>query len=244
MTRHERLQEQYEDALFALLMDGVAVSEGEKALDEHERLRDDPDAAVPELVERRCIKTISKHCSAQTRHATGRVAARVLNKVAVVAAAVALTFTVAFAASDTFRVNTLNLVIEVFGDRTKLQFGAVEVEKEEQGHLIKANWLPEGFALESQDSNSKSVWSVYTSLVGGEIKIQLYDGDGSTLSIDTENATVNDIMVQGCGAKITIKDDIVQIFWADEERNIFVLLKGSGVAQEKLIQVANQLELK
>ena len=35
MTRREELQEAYEDAMFALLMDYVAESEGEKALEEN-----------------------------------------------------------------------------------------------------------------------------------------------------------------------------------------------------------------
>ena len=33
MTNHERLTEQYEDALFALLMDSVAEEEGKQALE-------------------------------------------------------------------------------------------------------------------------------------------------------------------------------------------------------------------
>ena len=39
MTDHERLREQYEDALFALLMEGVAESEGEEALRLNEELK-------------------------------------------------------------------------------------------------------------------------------------------------------------------------------------------------------------
>ena len=39
MTRREKLQEQYEDALFALLMDDLAVEEGKKAYEENERLK-------------------------------------------------------------------------------------------------------------------------------------------------------------------------------------------------------------
>lgn len=35
MTRREELQEAYEDAMFALLMDYVAESEGKKALEEN-----------------------------------------------------------------------------------------------------------------------------------------------------------------------------------------------------------------
>lgn len=39
MTRREKLQEQYEDALFALLMDDLAVEEGKKAYEENKRLK-------------------------------------------------------------------------------------------------------------------------------------------------------------------------------------------------------------
>lgn len=44
MTNHERLTEQYEDALFALLMDSVAEEEGKQALELNERLKADPAA--------------------------------------------------------------------------------------------------------------------------------------------------------------------------------------------------------
>lgn len=58
MTDHEGLMEQYEDALFALLMEGVAEAEGEKALLLNEELKKDPNAEVPEAVRKRCEKTI------------------------------------------------------------------------------------------------------------------------------------------------------------------------------------------
>ena len=49
MTRREELQEAYEDAMFALLMDYVAESEGKKALEENRALQEDPDAEVPQV---------------------------------------------------------------------------------------------------------------------------------------------------------------------------------------------------
>lgn len=47
MTKHEKLQEQYEDALFALLMEEFAAEEGKSALEENERLKCDPAFDVP-----------------------------------------------------------------------------------------------------------------------------------------------------------------------------------------------------
>lgn len=60
MTRREELQEAYEDAMFALLMDYVAESEGEKALEENRVLQEDPDAEVPQEVRRACLKEIHR----------------------------------------------------------------------------------------------------------------------------------------------------------------------------------------
>ena len=58
MTSHEYLVENYEDALFALLMDSVAEAEGAEALLLNEELKKAPSAEVPKAVCDRCEKTI------------------------------------------------------------------------------------------------------------------------------------------------------------------------------------------
>ena len=60
MTQKEQLWENYEDAVFAILMDAVAEQEGEKGLQLMEELEHDPSAQVPEEVQRRAEKTIRK----------------------------------------------------------------------------------------------------------------------------------------------------------------------------------------
>ena len=62
MTRREKLQEQYEDALFALLMDDLAVEEGKKAYEENERLKADSSFEVPSESRKRCVETIARCC--------------------------------------------------------------------------------------------------------------------------------------------------------------------------------------
>ena len=55
MNRKEQLQEQYEDALFALLMDDMMEEEGRQLLEENERLKQEPSAAVPEEDDQPCL---------------------------------------------------------------------------------------------------------------------------------------------------------------------------------------------
>ena len=61
MTRHERLLENYEDAYFALLMEDVAQMEGARLDQLNMELQNDPHAAVPEGLTKRCLKTINAH---------------------------------------------------------------------------------------------------------------------------------------------------------------------------------------
>ena len=50
MTRREMLMEQYEDALFALIMDEVAEVEGQKAIEENQRLKESGELVIPKEV--------------------------------------------------------------------------------------------------------------------------------------------------------------------------------------------------
>ncbi|MCI9402468.1 MAG: hypothetical protein HFF04_02195 [Oscillospiraceae bacterium] len=58
MKSREQLREEYEDALFALMMDYAAQAEGERLLAENEALKHNPAAQVPEHLDQRCLQTI------------------------------------------------------------------------------------------------------------------------------------------------------------------------------------------
>lgn len=60
MDKEALLQENYEDARFALLMHRYALDEGNRLLELNRQLQNDPDAAVPEDLDRRCLETIKR----------------------------------------------------------------------------------------------------------------------------------------------------------------------------------------
>lgn len=60
MDENERLYEQYEDAFFALLMNKVAEANGKMLMQKNEELLEDPSAAVPDRLKKRCLRTIKK----------------------------------------------------------------------------------------------------------------------------------------------------------------------------------------
>lgn len=58
MKHQDELIEQYDDATFAILMEQVIQAEGTWAMEENERLKQDPAATVPKEMENLCLKTI------------------------------------------------------------------------------------------------------------------------------------------------------------------------------------------
>lgn len=239
MSRREQLQEQYEDALFALMMDDVATAEGKKYLEENERLKNDPDAAVPEEISKECLRTIRRHFAKQKARTAGRVTAKVFGRVAMVAGVAAMLFTAAFATSETVRVSTMNLVVQVFGESTDFYFGnnqtTVIIPQ------ITVGWLPDGYILDEQSRDNMDAWSLYRKSENETIKIKFTLGDGTVLSVDTENAETENIQINDAQAMLITKGDERQIVWGTEDKSAFISIIGTGVTKDDLIHIANQL---
>lgn len=243
MTRQELLKEQYEDALFALLMDNFSAAQGKAAWEENERLKRDPAAAVPLPVQQRCLKQISRHFSRQYFRSVGRTCSRVVNRIAIVALISILLLTTAFAISPTFRSHALNLMINTLDDRTNLQLFAGNkdfpaVEKQQ----ITAKWLPEGYVLDSQGDYSRGIWNQYR-LENKIIQIDAAIKEGSIVSIDTEDADVESIEIHGSLALLSQKNDTFYLAWLDKQTGVLWTLYGEGVSKSDIIQIAENVEL-
>ena len=100
MTKREQLIEQYEDALFALLMDSVAEEEGKKAIELNERLKADPEAEVPAEVRRRCEKLIRQEFNRKKARNLGRMTWKMVQRISVAVMLLLVLLTTAMAASE------------------------------------------------------------------------------------------------------------------------------------------------
>lgn len=266
MEHHEELQERYEDALFALLMEELLEAEGPRLLEENERLKRDPFAAVPEASNRRCIRAIKRGFVQERRQAAVRVTRRVLHRVVLAAAICALLFATAFAASPELRASTLKLFLEDHGEYSTLTLQgsrddnqAALTEPSDDPTLICGYRVPdppEGF----------TVWqkSDKPSPLGGFITYQNEDGDqiifmidwtnGGETVVDTEDAKVTDIMIHGYEGMLIEKryefqdegeepfvSDSVMVIWGDTDHSIMLHVDGSNVDREIILEMARQI---
>lgn len=240
MTRQEELREQYEDALFTLLMEEVAVAEGEEFLRESEALRGDPEAAVPEEVIRRCRRTINRCFSRQRRRSLARQFRWVFQKASVVALLGVLLFSAVYAISPEFRVGVLNLVVETLDESTDVSFGK-EGTEEAASLQLEVGWVPEGAALTDEGQNSTRSWKYYKVDGTYNLKIDVMQNEGQLTSWDTEDSVVVPITIGERAGQLIINDNIIYLAIIDIERSVTITVWSDGIRQEEIIRVGESI---
>lgn len=242
MTRKEFLQERYEDALFALLMDDVATTEGERALAENENINNNSNISISADLQQKCRKTINRSFSNKRMHNTSRVFSKVVTRIAVIALIGTLLFTTAFAASPSFRAKTLNFMIEVFDEGTA--FRATGEQMDISNIEITTKWLPDGFSLADEFQDAAMIWKQYQSRTGQVFEINVRKlGEGDATAFDTEDAKSEGITIQGHTAMKVMKNNCVQIVWAQEDLGVVIEVFGENIEADTTIIFAENISV-
>lgn len=246
MTRREMLVEQYEDALFALLMDEVAEAEGQKALEENQRLKESGELVIPEEVSQRCQRVIARKTSEKEFKRFGKGFGKVVTKVAVVALMGMLLFTTAFAASEDFRVKTLNFIMEVFDDRTEIKFvpdnTPPNVGKSAAPQVI-AGWLPDSFELVREETTERNRQYEYV-IPDSDCYISLVvmHADNTGIVIDTEGVNAIPKQVQGMNALFVDKENMKQLVWQlNENSEWYCYVIAHNVSTDDVLKFAENI---
>lgn len=247
MTRRERLVEQYEDALFSLIMDEVAETEGRKAIEENQRLKESGEVVIPEELNRLCKQTIRRKTAGKHLKRYGKGFGKVLNKVAIVALMALLLFTTAFATSESFRVKTLNFVMEVFDDRTEIKFVPGDTDTDSTAvPEITAGWLPEGFELTHTDMHEANrVYEYANSDNTAYIAVNIMEMTSVNMTLDTEDAKTLSHQVQGEDAVMVDKGHIKQLVWKlQADGTWYCCVIAESISEEDMLKFANNISEK
>lgn len=242
MTRKEQLWENYEDAVFAILMDAVAEQEGEKGLQLMEELEHDPSAQVPEEVQRRAEQTIRKAFAAQGRRSAKHISFRLFQRIAVAVLVIVLTTACAFAVFPEVRANLYNLIIREYEDHTEFDYTQqFSDEYSSADFTIEPGWLPDGFTLSDEGDTYTSVYKTYQNGPDTMIRIVKNVLSGGSLAVDTENAKVTSITIQNHEATLIEKEEWSMIVISRPDIDEVTYLDGTAVSSDILIKVAENL---
>lgn len=255
MTRHEKLLENYEDALFALLMDEVAEQEGKRFLEENEQLRQNPEAIIPDEVNERCLKTIKRSFAKKRRREVSHSAYGIFTHIAVFSLAVVILVGTAYAAFPEMRIRTLNLMIEVSDVASSLSLvqedshssdsnnetGITRDEKMLSGYRLPK--IPSEFVIIDEVCLTRSSWIEYRNDLGNTIWISIDAATGMTVNRDTEEAQdVENIQIHGYDGLLIIKGDGIDITWGDTDQNNFITVHCTGINRATVLSYAESIE--
>lgn len=245
MNRRDQLYENYQDALFALLMDKVAEAEGARLIEENERLKNDPEAAVPEEIDKKCRETIRRAFGARRRRVTAHTVGWLVNKIALVVLAAVLLFVTAYATIPDVQFGTLSLLLENSDVASRLSLeGNEAVPEEPAGELLMGYQLPtldETFVETDRGEDPNSSWVKFEKSHGATVLIDINKQAGKAY-YDTEDIdTFTDIDVNGCPGAMLSKDNWTKITWLDKNSNYCIEVTCLGLQEDFALSLAEQI---
>lgn len=244
MTQKEQLWENYEDAVFAILMDAVAEQEGEKGLQLMEELEHDPSAQVPEEVQKRAEKTIRKAFAAKNRESMKHFTFKVAQRIAIAVFAAAVLAAGTFAAFPEVRANLYNLIIREYEDHAEFDYTEqFSDEYSSADFTIEPGWLPDVFTLSDEGETYTLIYKTYKEKDGKDISITKSIMSGGSLAIDSENAKKSTADIQGHEATLFEKGSWTSLVIPMPEIDEIVYLESNGVSMDEVIKVAENLPL-
>lgn len=244
MTQKEQLWENYEDAVFAILMDAVAEQEGEKGLQLMEELEHDPSAQVPEEVQKRAEKTIRKAFAAQSRRSARHVGFRMFQRIAVAVLVIVLTTVCAFAAFPEIRTGILNMIADVYEDHTDFSFTTNASNSDPASdYKVELAWIPDGFEVSEEGSHYSTAWKTYENGKGAILYVAESSADNRTMTVDTENADVKQVTIQGYEGTMVQKsaDEWTCIIFTVPEKNMVIYIDSEFMEAEETLKVAENI---
>lgn len=250
MSESNNIYENFEDALFRLLMDRVAVVEGERLLRENEELKSDPDATVPEVVQKRCLKVIKTTFERKKRIRAQKTGLRIMRFVVVAAAVIMMLGIVAFAAIPTFRSGVMNILLSFQQDTIKWEFteetnSSVSHNDDELCFTVE---LPKGYSLEEHAIDGLHETAIYRNKDDSSLYIEILvtRDQVSIVSTDIEDVDYYEefIIHENDHAVLTIKDEITRLSWSEAADRCFVSIVTNGLAPQDVKGIAVSYRLK
>lgn len=127
----------------------------------------------------------------------------------------------------------------MFGESTDFHFTS---QTPSNTYTVVADWLPDGYVLESRQEDNTGSTYYYQKAENENFYVSYTPGDGALMSADTEDAKTRNIEINGVQALSVGKDNEQQIIWSTPDKTAFLWIVGSGIAEEDLIHVAEQLK--
>ena len=104
---------------------------------------------------------------------------------------------------------------------------------------ITTGWLPEGFSVQDEGSIGTHTWEDYINATGDTINIQ--KSYPISMAVDTENADITYIDIQGYDATFITKNDEVRVLWLNTDKNVVYFINSEGLPPDTILKIAENI---
>ena len=241
MKSRDELQNDYEEALFAIIMDDIMELEGRALLEERIRLSESDEFRVPDDMNERCIALIDRLF--KERNIKNRVSGvRKVGKIILIAAIVmSLCLSTAYASVPTVRAFTMNVISDMGNKIAKFALDDAGINND----VIECcfEYIPNGFSIVDQAHDEFISWYVYQSdskRIYVSVVYNIYD---YAYEIDLEDCVYEEVVINGFNGLIVERNKEVQIVLRDDENGVYLDVLGLDVDKDLIIKMIQNIKL-
>jgi len=159
-------------------------------------------------------------------------------RVAVVLLAFVLVSGISVFSVDAWRIKFMNYVLSVTETHTEIRYNAPDdVGDSYVTDEITLGYIPEGFELESRIDGKRNLYLNFIK-DSKNFTITVVPASG-IFAVDTENADIDILEINGCEAFLSKKENTVIITWCNDEKIYSIT---SNLDKEEVIKIAQNIE--
>ena len=237
----DKFNDEFEDAMFRLMLEKVAYTEGEK-------LKNDPSSDIPKDVQDRCLKQIRKEIKRRDRRNTNTSTRKVLRFIPIAVVTAMFLGLFAYAAFPNVRTTIKNILLEKNPEYISWRLDDTNsVDFDE--HSIQMSFLidlPDEFQLVDYKNDGKQEYAIYQSIDNPDliIRVGLSFGEVGVYTSNLEDTDYyEEFKINGNDAVMTYKDETIFITWWQAEPSCIISfhMTGNNITEAK--QIVKSIEI-
>lgn len=246
MDEREKLQERYDDAAFALMMDECAEADGEAFLAEFRAAAEAGDLPeIPADMDRLFRDTIKREFAARERKVRVKQLKRAAARVAVAVFAVIGVLSTLVMSVDAWRAPIFSFLQKEYDEFMSIRFpepmegiSDVQVMRNVSVELFEG-MLPDGYTKISETMTEDLTLVAYQNEEGRIAQINITPA-GGTVKLDTEGAIVTEIFLSDYKA-ILMEEEGYCVFWHCEKADVLYTIQADALTKEEILEISRTI---
>jgi len=138
---------------------------------------------------------------------------------------------------EAWRVQFLNFVISVTQTNTDIVLTGENRGTSYRDDLIELNYIPSDFELTGDRKHAERIWLEFESSEN-YFGLAVRSGGGA-LSIDTENAFMQKMTINGCEAYLSVNENVTILVWHD---TVYSYTLDGNIEENEIIRIAKNVQ--